>query len=1520
MTEVTSFREPSNRHLRFKLQSLSRRLDDLEEATRNLQKAEEEVLDLQDKIIQAEGSNSSMLADVETLRKRVLKIEGKDEEIRKAEELCRQVKEKLEEEENISRQLRSDVEQLQKQIADLEKLEEAFSRSKSDCMQLCLSLNEEKNLTKKLSTELEMLRVKVKELESSESRLDKIEQQLASELEKLKSLTLSFASERKGLMEKEKQSEKLIEELTQKLEQINKSNTDDQTRKAHNRLERSSDAFTERNDLKIEGDLIPREGRRKRSFDYLKLLDNETNKTENEKNKNQEDNKIKELNQEIEKLKIQLKQFEAVEEELEKMQTKNDELQERYVSEQNKARILNDQVQELTMHVKKQKEMENGEAECEEILSHEKFRHDQAKKRGTTAESPTAKHRSQELSPQQGRDRPQHKDIYLTSDGNPLGTRQSLNSSVANRRTAKSSSLTDAENDVKRTGEKVVLSTKETVSMPSEIKKSREQPSVLSRYPPAAQEQHTQKSWKVTTRLGNKGEKTLRAYGDASSSNTVAYDGDMNGAIPASKATEKEAQISRLESLNPSLEKTSVGNVDDPSDESGPTSLVAHLSLGSDSGSSSAVVESLGSSRRGSFEEKPLGAAENSEDGEPSDFDARGTNYSRYSRTQEQTLQTPNTATLEEPKGSANDDTCIITQSERGLNSQVNRKGGMKPKIATKPVDSEKLNTDAASNRCLGNTINLNEEKGNTFAQPGMENKMPSSPRVGLRAKGTGRTADFQSDKTERGAEEEVERPLKAHLNTMKKEDPSHYLTSKSKRPFSPRESLQTKAIIKPAIIERDIKELMGGAGSDGWSEKVKRSSRTESNKMTSSIIIYPSEVVTPRTKSTENSAREKETSENSDPIVASTSCNRRARERDTSENSETVTARITVAENGRGRTTSVYKDSFPVRASTGERSGGKRTSENSETVTTRPNMSDSLRETSENSDIVTARTSTEEIAIDRQTSENSGIGSTRATIGESKRERKTSSNRDSVTGKVSTGENYRERETSENSNTATARTSNGGSTRDQETTKILDSLSDRISERAKQRERAENSETAVARTTSADNSRRRKKIPLYSETITTSRINTWESSKGRKTSIYSSSSTVRTSQAESARERETVENSDTVTSTAETARERETSENSNTVSARASTRERGRERAISEDSDISIRTSAAENLRERRNPVYSETIITARTGVAETPRRDNSENSEIATAKTNTREGGRGRDMPTNMETASARTRTGESPRERHTSTSNIRIIPNELPVVTNSINTPFEISINKSDVSVKVSELEKSGDLSPKNKADIVISRSSITIKPLDPAEKKDDDNQALVENISWKSHSVESDPAEAKSAQAGSSWRTRRVLNSLEELDDKVDRSKESVDTSASAKWNRPSLLDLEAKPGKTREAYSRRTSAIVNSCNTPELVSRRSKSSLSASEIGNRRSYNPDFLFSSSLLSWDKPRLWESSSDLFTSSKRRRDRDRAQRLDLAGKRSSSRSALQSDSYPKGTKVEERVRQLNHYLEEK
>lgn len=475
MADIANYKDTtSNRHLRFKLQSLSRRLDELEEATKNLQKAEDELLDLQDKVIQAEGSNSSMLAEIEVLRQRVLKIEGKDEEIKRAEDLCHTMKEKLEEEENLTRELKSEIDRLQKRMADLEKLEEALSRSKNECSQLCLSLNEERNLTKKISSELEMLRVKVKELESSEDRLEKTEQSLVSELEKLKSLTLSFVNERKYLNEKEKENEKLIKELTQKLEQNKKINRDHM---------RNASTFLERNDLRIEdgisSTLPSKESRRKGSLDYLKQVENETrDKSENEKNRNQEDNKVKDLNQEIEKLKTQIKHFESLEEELKKMRAKNNDLQDNYLTELNKNRSLASQLEEVKLQVRKQKELGNGDIEGEDAFLLGRGRHERTKLKGHGGEVSVSKHTSREQSPQHKRERLRNRGFALNDEHCSLSNKQVSSPAFTNKRAAKASNMgvgpDSGTQETKRTEDRCAPG-----SSQSEGKKGREFPSRL---------------------------------------------------------------------------------------------------------------------------------------------------------------------------------------------------------------------------------------------------------------------------------------------------------------------------------------------------------------------------------------------------------------------------------------------------------------------------------------------------------------------------------------------------------------------------------------------------------------------------------------------------------------------------------------------------------------------------------------------------------------------------------------------------------------------------------------------------------------------------------------------------------------------------------------------------------------------------------------------------------------------------------------------------------------------------------
>ncbi|XP_061229531.1 leucine zipper protein 1 [Neopsephotus bourkii] len=829
MAEFTGYKETSNRHLRFKLQSLSRRLDELEEATKNLQKAEDELLDLQDKVIQAEGSNSSMLADVEALRKRVLKIEGKDEEIRKAEELCRLMKEKLEEEESLTRELKSEIEHLQRRMAELEKLEEAFSRSKNDCTQLCLSLNEEKNLTKKISTELEVLRVKVKELEASEDRLDKTEQSLTGELEKLKSLALSFITERKHFNEREKQNEKIIQELTQKLEQNNKLNRADQTRNASNLLERSSNNLLDRNDLRIEDDLtsaLPsKETRRKGSVDYLKHVENETrNKSENQKNKNQEDNKVKDLTQEIEKLKTQIKCFESLEEELKKMRAKNSDLQDSYLSEQNKNKLLAGQLEEIKMQIKKQKDLENGEVENEDTSFASRGKHDRPKYRGVIADLTAAKHKPRELSPQQRRERARNRDFSVSNDSYAHGGKQVPSPSLTSRKAGKASgasALSDtAATDTKRLEEKSSVSTfssgqKEGCVPHNEGKRAKEQPSVLSRYPPAAQEQ---KSWKAPSKpVGDPG---LRSKAEKPTQVLRGSGADTRD----EKSNKGESVASLAEKL-----KTSQAEVSDCSGDTqltrgnhtssnGPGSAYKYqLSHVSASDSKVEAVNSPAASHRQPSEGRAKRAVI-SQEKEFADTSLECTKASTLtkgshrSRSQEDMLQIGT--------GLEKEDT---EQSSTAVTDRVNACLKMDPK--TTQSNQEKLNSDEESGR-------------SKKAQSDFETRRKVSSKQFSNSRGVFRASLFENDK-----------------NTVNDEDPTKCIKPpdastgglKSRRSFSPREALRSKAVIKPAIVEKDMKAVMGGTVSEAESEKQKSVFKPVTNKMTSSITIFPSEPTAPR-------------------------------------------------------------------------------------------------------------------------------------------------------------------------------------------------------------------------------------------------------------------------------------------------------------------------------------------------------------------------------------------------------------------------------------------------------------------------------------------------------------------------------------------------------------------------------------------------------------------------------------------------------------------------------------------------
>lgn len=529
---MTDYKDSTNRHLKHKLQSLGRRLDELEEATCKLQKAEDELLDLQDKIIQAEGSNSILLGDVELLRKRVLSIEGKDEEVRKAEELCRLIKEKLEEEETLTKELKAEIEYLQCRMTEMEKLEEAFGKSKSECTQLCHSLNEEKNVSKKLSSELEALRSRLKEVDYSETCLTQAEQALNAEMEKLRCLAQTFALERKRLLEKQKEDEKTILKLTEKLEnQMSK-------------LQLSDNSCNESRELWIEGDLsagLSNKFTKRKSRDYAKCS-HERNISENEKHclEGQEDNKVKDLTQELEKLKSRLKQLEMVEVDMKNVDSKNAELEEMFQQERSRSHALKDELELLKIQLVtgsaksvKTNVFENGKAETGMNIRRGMKQEKLGYKGMASGEPVTSRYKNRDVSPQQCK--PKYKEIIHSSEKSPRTMRRAQSPAHRSKKTAsKTNCLPTSDNGLKAHNS----AEEELGSASSNLSKKI---SVLSRYPPAAGDQKLGKlSANVDGRKG-RAEKVYGLYGgsDSESNNSDAVLNNLTKVISLS-STEHE--------------------------------------------------------------------------------------------------------------------------------------------------------------------------------------------------------------------------------------------------------------------------------------------------------------------------------------------------------------------------------------------------------------------------------------------------------------------------------------------------------------------------------------------------------------------------------------------------------------------------------------------------------------------------------------------------------------------------------------------------------------------------------------------------------------------------------------------------------------------------------------------------------------------------------------------------------------------------------------------------------------------
>lgn len=714
---------------------------------------------------------------MEVLRKTLLKIQGKDEEVRKAEDLCRTVREKLEREESVTHELRAEIERLQRRMAGLEKLEEAFGKSKSDCSQLCLSLNEEKNLTKKLSSELDALKARLKEVEGSETKLEKAEQALAMELEKLKTFTQTFVNERKRLLEKQREDEKVILKLTEKLE-LQKKRLGSSADPGHTDVIRSRIE----DELSSKGFLTSKVAGRKKSFDYMKLTDDNmvlVNKSENEKNSGlegsrEEDNKVKELTQELERLKNRLKQLEIVEEDLKSSESRNGELHEKFQMERNRTRQLSEQVERLRTQLcgkgigrngtgldkhgncntniypnSPNKVLENGKAEGEEMIV-KGFRQEKPRYRSsaTVSEPSSPKHKNRDQSPTYRREtKLRSRELSHSEESSPKPTRRALSPSHKSRRTPKSSGITSdygTRQGMEETTRAPVLSSN---TSSGDIKKA----SVLSRYPPAVTEQ-----------------KPLRT---------------------AHKQTDVEIRKSRVEKFS-------------------------KLYRGSDSESNNSDVMADTSTVSG-------------------------------------------VATSEK-------DTTFASEQESADQAQ-------EPIFVSVPASLSKANGSCAAYRSHVSQL-LNSDQGSEGHSSASETEStgsrPSEPETANEACPTSSSRSAPSrysryshihdspseDSSTRSSFDE-----ELHSRTPGS-DGSHQGPASSvieiQRTYSPREALRSKAVIKPAIVEIDRKELMNSEplSTNGKPKISTKPVVTTTSKMTSSITFYPNDPSSSRTSSRSSS------------------------------------------------------------------------------------------------------------------------------------------------------------------------------------------------------------------------------------------------------------------------------------------------------------------------------------------------------------------------------------------------------------------------------------------------------------------------------------------------------------------------------------------------------------------------------------------------------------------------------------------------------------------------------------------
>ncbi|KAJ8356087.1 hypothetical protein SKAU_G00188810 [Synaphobranchus kaupii] len=416
MTAKLTHQETQSRQLRLKLASLARRIEELEDSNASLQRSEEELQQLRDQISKGECSNANLMTELENMRKRVLEMEGKDEEITKTEAQCRELRKKLQAEEHHSKELKLEVEKLHKRMVDLEKLEGALNVSKVECAQLRVNLDTEKGLTKDLTSELEVVKSRVKELESSESRLGKAETGLKDDLTKLKSFTVILVDERKNMAERIKQEEKKSEDLNMtfkaeqgKVMEVTEKLIEESKRllKLKAEMEAKVTALTkEKDELKIKlaseeemcKDLNSKVGLMKKRLEGLEEAERESARYKKEEVRiSEEDCKVQKLTLEIDRLKSRLQQLEVVEGDLMKTEDEYDLLEKKFRTEQDKANVLSQQLEEMRNQIARNKAIEKGEAVSQEAELKQRCKMEEAITLGLQAEVQALKEKIHDL-------------------------------------------------------------------------------------------------------------------------------------------------------------------------------------------------------------------------------------------------------------------------------------------------------------------------------------------------------------------------------------------------------------------------------------------------------------------------------------------------------------------------------------------------------------------------------------------------------------------------------------------------------------------------------------------------------------------------------------------------------------------------------------------------------------------------------------------------------------------------------------------------------------------------------------------------------------------------------------------------------------------------------------------------------------------------------------------------------------------------------------------------------------------